>query len=79
MDELNFENWIQSIYSAQLIITPECGCTHIATICKVNSKIIYDADNMPNMINAEYAPWRSNYEKYIFDSKNLNDLLTKNL
>ena len=41
--------------------------------------IIYDSDNMPNMINAEYAPWKGRYEKYFFNSENLNNLLTKNL
>jgi len=79
LENLNFENWIQSIYSADLVITPECGCSHIATLCKINSKIIYDSDNMPNMINAEYAPWKGKYEKYFFNSENLNNLLTKNL
>ena len=79
LDKLNFENWVQSIYSAELVITPECGCTHMAALCKINSKIIYDPDNMPKMINAEYAPWKANYQKFFFNSKNLNELLTKNL
>ena len=79
LENLNFENWIQSIYSANLVITPECGCSHIAALCKINTKIIYDPDNMPNMINAEYAPWKTKYENYFFNTENLNKLLTKNL
>ena len=79
LDNLSFENWTQSIYSSNIVITPECGCTHIAALCKKNSKIIYDPDNKPNMINAEYSPWKSKYEKFIFNDKNLNKSLVANL
>ncbi|MDC0195056.1 hypothetical protein OAJ82_02175, partial [Alphaproteobacteria bacterium] len=78
-DNLDFKNWTQIIYSSTLVITPECGCTHIASICKIPTKIIYDANNKPNMIYEEYFPWNSQHEKFIFDSKNLNTALTKNL
>ncbi len=78
-DNLNFNNWIQTIYSSDLIITPECGCSHIASLCKIPSKIIYDHNNKPEMIYNEYFPWNSNHEKYIFNDKNLNYNLVKNL
>ena len=78
-DNLNFENWIQSIYSSSLVITPECGCSHIAALCQIPSKIIYDSENKPEMIHAEYSPWKSNYEKFFFSNKELNYSLIKNL
>ena len=78
-DKLKFDNWTGIIYSAKIIITPECGCSHIAAICKIHAKIIYDAYNKPEMINAEYAPWNSSYEKFIFNDFNLNGLLIKKL
>tara|TARA_B110001454_G_C12368907_1_gene287539 strand:- start:156 stop:533 length:378 start_codon:yes stop_codon:yes gene_type:complete len=76
---LNFENWISVIQSSNLVITPECGCAHIAAICKIKSKIIYDADNSPEMIYAEYHPWKSDHEKFTFDDFELNSSLVKNL
>jgi len=76
-ENMNFENWIQLILSSKLVITPECGCTHVAALCKVPSKIIYDPENEPDMIHSEYAPWKNNYEKFIFNEKNLNALLIK--
>ena len=76
---LSFDNWISAISSSFLVITPESGCTHIASICKIPSKIIYDADNKPHMINKEYSPWKAKYEKFIFDDKQLNSSLIKNL
>ena len=79
LERFNFIKWIQSISSASLIITPECGCTHIASVCKIPSKIIYDPENMPEAINLEYAPLYEKYEKFKFDQKNLNYELTKNL
>ena len=79
LEKMNFDNWIQLIISSNLIISPECGCTHIAALCNVSSKIIYDADNQPEMISSEYAPWKTKYEKYVFSDKNLNKLLTNDL
>ena len=79
LENLNFANWTQIIYSSSLIITPECGCTHIAAACKIPTKIIYDADNQPDMIYKEYAPWQNKHEKFIFNEKKLNILLTKSL
>lgn len=78
-ENLNFENWVQSIYSANLIITPECGCTHVAALCKIPTKIIYDYNNKPNMIYAEYSPWQNNHKKYIFGDRDLNLLISKDL
>jgi len=78
-ENLNFENWTQTIYSSNLVITPECGCVHIATVCKIPSKIIYDPDNKPHMIYKEYTPLNSKHEKFIFNNKNLNSLLVQNL
>ena len=77
--DLKFNNWVQTIYSANLIITPECGCTHVASVCKIHSKIIYDPENKPEMIHKEYYPWKSSYEKFIFSKYNLNSELTKKL
>ncbi len=75
LDNLNFNSWIHICYSSSLIITPECGCSHIAAACKVPVNIIYDANNFPDAINKEYAPWKSKYNKFIFDEKNLNEKL----
>ena len=78
-DNLKFENWIQTIYSSNLVITPECGLIHIAAAYKIPSKIIYNADNKPDMMYKEYTPLTSKHEKFIFSNKNLNSLLTQNL
>ena len=75
LDNLNFNSWIYICCSSSLIITPECGCTHIAAACKVPVNVIYDANNFPDAINKEYAPWKSKYNKFIFDEKNLNEKL----
>ena len=79
LDNLNFDNWVQSIYLSSLVITPECGCSHIAALCQIPLKIIYELENKPEMIHAEYSPWRSNYEKFFFGNRKLNNLLMKNL
>ena len=79
LENMDFNNWINAINSSSLVITPECGCTHIAAICKIPTKIIYDADNKPDMINKEFSPWQSEYEKFIFDDIQLNLSLIKNL
>ena len=78
-ENLRFDNWVQAIHSASLVITPECGCTHVAAICKIYSKIIYDSDNQPHMIYKEYAPWQNLHERFIFNTNNLNYELTKKL
>lgn len=78
-DNLNFENWTQTILLSNLVITPECGCTHMAALCKIPSKIIYDPNNKPHMIYSEYSPYKSKHEKYNFNDKNLNMMLCQNL
>ena len=79
LENLDFKNWVQAIYSSDLVITPECGCTHIAALCGVTSKIIYDANNKPDMIYEEYHPWKSKHEKFYSNNKKLNLSLIKNL
>ena len=78
-ENLNFENWTQTIYSSNLVITPECGLIHVAAACKIPSKIIYNAKNKPDMMYKEYFPLKCRHEKFIFSDKNLNSLLTKDL
>jgi len=78
-ENLNFENWTQTIYSSNLVITPECGLIHVAAVCKIPSKIIYNVNNKPDMMYKEYTPLKSKHEKFIFNDKNLNSLLTQNL
>ena len=63
LDELDFDNWTSIINSSTYVITPECGCTHIASLTDCNLCVIYDADNLPEMIAQEYAPWKKNYTK----------------
>tara|TARA_B100000674_G_C37686702_1_gene844014 strand:+ start:197 stop:754 length:558 start_codon:yes stop_codon:yes gene_type:complete len=71
LDQLDFDNWISIINSSTYIITPECGCTHIASLCEAKLCVIYDSDNAPNMIAKEYAPWRKKYTKIFSDNQNL--------
>ena len=54
------------------MITPECGCTHIAAACKVPVNIIYDPKNYPEAIHKEYSPWKSKYNKFVFGENSLN-------
>ena len=78
-ENLNFKNWTQIIHSSNLVITPECGLIHVAAACKIPSKIIYNANNKPNMMYKEYTPLKSKHERFLFNDKNLNSLLTQNL
>ncbi len=75
LDKLNFDNWISIINSSKYVITPECGCTHIASLFDNKLCVIYDADNLPNMIASEYAPWKKSYTKLISNDKNLIEKL----
>ena len=45
LDQLNFDNWTSIINSSTYVITPECGCTHIASLSEAKLCVIYDADN----------------------------------
>ena len=71
LDKLNFDNWTSIINSSRYVITPECGCTHIASLSKAKLCVIYDSDNVPGMIAEEYAPWKKNYNKLFSNNQNL--------
>ena len=75
LDNLEYDLWTKIIYSANNVITPVCGCSHIAAAMKTSVSIIYDANNLPEAIHKEYAPWTSNYNKFIFNENNLNQKL----
>ena len=72
LDNLNYDSWIKIIYSSNTVITPECGCSHIAAACKVPVNIIYDPENHPDAIHKEYSPWKSKYNKFVFGENSLN-------
>ena len=74
-DNLIFDNWISIINSSDYVITPECGCTHIASLSNSKLCVIYDADNLPNMIASEYAPWKKSYTKLISNDEKLIEKL----
>ena len=71
LDQLNFDNWTSIINSSTYVITPECGCTHIASLCETKLCVIYDSDNVPDMIAEEYAPWKKKYTKLFSNNQNL--------
>ena len=75
LDNLNFDNWISIINSSSYVITPECGCTHIASITNCNLCVIYDADNLPDMIVKEYNPWKKKYTKLLTNDEELEKKL----
>jgi ADP-heptose:LPS heptosyltransferase len=79
LDKLHYENWIHVIYSSNQVITPECGCTHIASACKVPVIIVYDSDNLPEAIYKEYHPWKSQHKRLVFDDRSLNKNIINNL
>ena len=71
LDQLNFDNWTSIINSSTYVITPECGCTHIASLSETKLCVIYDSDNLPGMIAEEYAPWKKKYTKLFSNNQNL--------
>ena len=71
LDQLNFNNWTSIINSSTYVITPECGCTHIASLSETKLCVIYDSDNVPDMIAKEYAPWKKKYTKLFSNNQNL--------
>ena len=79
LDNLDYNSWVRVIYSSSVVITPECGCTHVAAACKIPVNIIYDPSDYPEAIHKEYAPWKSKYNKFVFDEKNLNQNLIKHI
>ncbi len=60
-DNFDFENWTSLLNQANYTITPESGCTHIASLTSSKLCVIYDADNSPKSIMHEYAPWNKEY------------------
>ncbi len=60
-DNFDFENWTSLLNQADYTITPESGCTHIASLTSAKLCVIYDADNSPKSIMREYAPWNKDY------------------
>ena len=75
LEELDFNNWTSIINSSTYVITPECGCTHVASLTNCKLCVIYDADNLPEMIAEEYTPWKKNYTRLIFNDDNLQEKL----
>ena len=75
LENLDFDNWTSIINSSKYVITPECGCTHIASLTNCKLCVIYDADNLPEMIAQEYAPWKKNYLKLKFNDDDLQNKL----
>ena len=41
--------------------------------------VIYDGDNNPEMIHAEYHPWKSKHTKLISNDVNLNKKILNSL
>ena len=74
-NNFNFENWPSLLNQAHYVITPESGCTHIASLTKCKLAVIYDADNSPNSIKHEYAPWNKEYLALKTNYKELNQRL----
>ena len=71
-NNFNFEDWTSLLNQANYVITPESGCTHIASLTKCKLAVIYDADNSPNSIRHEYAPWNKEYLALETNDKELN-------
>lgn len=71
-NNFNFEDWTSLLNQADYVITPESGCTHIASLTKCKLAVIYDADNSPNSIRHEYAPWNKEYLALETNDKELN-------
>ncbi len=74
-NNFDFENWTSLINQADYVITPECGCTHIASLTKCKLAVIYDADNSPKSIKQEYAPWNKEYLALETNDRKLNQKL----
>jgi len=74
-NNFNFENWTSLINQSDYVITPESGCTHIASLTKCKLAVIYDTDNSPKSIKQEYAPWNKEYLALETRDKDLNQKL----
>ena len=60
-NNFDFQSWTNLINQADYVITPESGCTHVASLTKCKLAVIYDSDNSPNIIRQEYAPLNKEY------------------
>ena len=74
-NNFDFENWTSLINQADYVITPESGCTHIASLTKCKLAVIYDTNNSPKSIRKEYAPWNKEYLALETNDKKLNQKL----
>ena len=74
-NNFNFENWTSLINQADFVITPESGCTHIASLTKCKLAVIYDSNNSPHSIRKEYAPWNKEYLALESSDNELNQKL----
>jgi len=74
-NNFDFENWTSLINQADYVMTPESGCTHVASLTKCKLAVIYDADNSPKSIRQEYAPWNKEFLALETNDKELNQKL----
>ena len=74
-NNFDFENWTSLINQADYVITPESGCTHIASLTKCKLAVIYDSNNSPKSIKQEYAPWNKEFLALETNDKKLNQKL----
>ena len=74
-NNFDFENWTSLLNQADYTITPESGCTHIASVTSSKLCVIYDADNLPKSIMREYAPWNKEYLALETNDMDLNKKL----
>ena len=74
-NNFDFENWTSLINQADFVITPESGCTHIASLTKCKLAVIYDSNNSPHSIKREYAPWNKKYLALESSDNELNQKL----
>ena len=74
-NNFDFENWTSLINQANYVITPESGCTHVASLTQCKLAVIYDSDNSPKSIIQEYAPWNKEYLALETNNKELNQKL----
>ena len=56
-DQFNLDQWQTAVALSVGVVTVECGCVHVAALYNKRTINVYDIDNMPEMIHAEYKPW----------------------
>lgn len=56
-DQFNFDQWQAVVAMANGVVTVECGIIHIAALYNKRTISVYDMDNLPHMMYAEYKPW----------------------